>query len=509
MPKVIIKTIQELKEWRKEVRNDISFIPTMGNLHKGHEKLIQSAKYSNSNIVIVSIFINPLQFEDKKDLENYPKTIDRDIKLAFQSGADAIFIPTNNEIFPKNNKNIIFINADLELSSTLCGIKRQGHFDGVCTVIFRFINLINPQIIFLGEKDWQQLLIIKNMIQKMKLKIQIKSVATQRDNDGVPCSSRNNHLSITEKRKYIFFSNQLINAKRIFEKEENIDLKTIIKTLKNNNINLEYLEHVDAFTLQKATKNRNLTFLAGAIVCGNTRLIDHVFLMTKKPIIAIDGPAGSGKSTVTKLIAKKLKFTYLDTGAMYRALCWYFLIKKIDYKNIIELKKILKEISIVFKTNSDNYQDIYINNNCVTEEIRTPKINSLVSSVASINEVREYAVAAQQKIGKNGGIVAEGRDIATKVFPEANLKIFLTASIDERANRRKLELEAKGYKDIHFNELKEQIEKRDSDDSNREVSPLIKANDAIEIHTDGKSIQQITEQIISFYDEIIPKELRQ
>ena len=136
MKKVIIKKTEELKDWRRNINNEINFIPTNGNLHNGHIKLNSTAKNDNSNVNLVSIFINPLQFDNKLDLENYPKTIDNDINISFSNGADVIFIPSNEDIYPSNNKNIKFLKAPIELSSALCGLNRIGHFDGVCTVVY-------------------------------------------------------------------------------------------------------------------------------------------------------------------------------------------------------------------------------------------------------------------------------------------------------------------------------------------------------------------------------------
>ena len=508
MTKIIIKTIKELNLWKESLNSNINFVPTMGNLHSGHLKLIEEANKQNSVATLISIFVNPLQFDNKKDFTNYPKSINNDSELAFKSGADAIFIPSKEEIFPKNKNNIYFLKASKKLSSTLCGVKRVGHFDGVCTVVFRLLSLIQPNTIFLGEKDWQQLLILKEMIKEMKLNIELKSIATVRDSDGVPFSSRNNLLSHSERENLKLFSQELLNIQRGYPKEEKLDNTKIISKIKKLNVSIEYLELVNAFTLQKANSQENIILLAGAIKCGNTRLIDHVFLMKRKPIIAIDGPAGSGKSTVTKLIAKKLNILYLDTGAMYRALSWYFVKEKINYKNKSELNKSLKNISIVFKSNNKFLQDVYINNYCVTEDIRSQEISSLVSSIAKIPEVRDFLVGEQRKIGHKGGLVAEGRDIGTQVFPNAELKIFLTASIEERAKRRKLELEKKGDIKINLLDLKEQIKNRDLTDSTREISPLKKAKDAFEVNTDGFSVADIVKQIIDLYINNIPEEVR-
>jgi len=504
--KVIIKKTEELENWRKNINSEINFIPTMGNLHDGHIKLISTAKNDNSNINLLSIFVNPLQFDNELDLENYPKTIENDIDISFANGIDAIFIPSIKDIYPPNNKNIKYLQASIELSSALCGLNRIGHFDGVCTVVYRLLNLVKPKNLYLGEKDWQQLLILKNLVLTNKLNVAIKSVPTQRDFDGIPLSSRNIHLSKNERKLIRFFSNELLEAKKIFQQEKKINIKEIIKKVTAEKISIEYLEHLHPHTLQKAEIEDNITLLAGAIRCGETRLIDHVFLMKRSPIIAIDGPAGSGKSTVTKLIAKKLKLLYLDTGAMYRALSWLLIKENIDYKKEKKLQNILKNISIVFQSNDNSHQDVFINNYCVTEEIRSQEISSIVSKISSIKEIREFLVEEQRKIGESGGIVAEGRDIGTTVFPDAELKIFLTASIDERAKRRKSDKKSKDSQEIELQKLKELIKKRDFEDSNREISPLIKANDAIEIITDGYSINEVVDKIIDLYNDKIPQE---
>ena len=508
MNKIIIRKIEELEKWRRELNSDINFIPTMGNLHEGHLKLITKAKNSNCNINLVSIFVNPLQFDNKEDLKKYPQTLDKDIEIAFSSGADVIFIPKNIDIYPPNDENIIYLKASKELSSALCGLKRVGHFDGVCTVVYRLINLVKPKNLYLGEKDWQQLLILKNLVEEKKLNLNIISIPTQRDYDGIPYSSRNNLLSKNDRKILKLFSSELDNAKKIFKKNKKIDLKKITKNLESENISIEYLEHLNPYNLKKVQEEDNISILAGAINCGKTRLIDHVFLMKRNPIIAIDGPAGSGKSTITKLIAKELNLLYLDTGAMYRALSWLLIKEKIDYSKESELNKILRNISIIFKSNAHSDQDVFINNFCVTEEIRSQEISSIVSKISSIKEIREFLVDEQRKIGESGGLVAEGRDIGTTVFPYAELKIFLTASVDERAKRRKSDKKSKDSQEIDLNKLKELIKRRDFEDSNREISPLMKANDAIEIITDGYSINEVVDKIIDLYNEKIPKEIQ-
>ena len=502
----ILNTIEDLNKWRKEYKGNINFVPTMGNLHLGHQFLIESASKLNQNKTLVSIFVNPLQFDNLEDFKNYPKSASKDIENAFSSGANAIFIPSYDEIFPKKNEPN-FLKASKQISSKLCGAKRTGHFDGVCRVVYRLLNIVNPEIMILGEKDWQQILILKEMIKSNNMKIRIETISTKRELDGFPYSSRNIHLSSEERKKMQLFSQELENVKEDYKKNKNLDLKKILLNLKRMNISIDYLEHVNAFDLQKTTNSDNITMLAGAILFNKARLIDHVFLMKRKPIITVDGPAGSGKSTVTKILAKELNLLYLDTGAMYRALSWFLIKEKINFRNNFELKKALKNISIIFQNNSQNEQNVFINDYCVTNKIRSPEISSIVSSIASIKEVRQFLVAEQRKIGTSGGLVAEGRDTGTTVFPDSELKIFLTASIDERTLRRKLELQQKGFGEIKFNELKNEIIKRDFDDSNRTISPLIKAKDAIEIITDGYSIKEIVQKIIIIYNDKIPKEI--
>ena len=505
MQQTILKTINDINKWKNNLEDNINFVPTMGNLHKGHLELIHQSNKDGSNETLVSIFINPLQFNDKKDFKNYPKTIEKDIRLAFSSGANAIFVPSEKEIL--NIKDLIYQKACKKLSSNLCGKSREGHFDGVCTIVLRMLKIINPQKMFLGEKDWQQLMILKNMIKKLNLKVEIKSINTQRDADGVPFSSRNNLLTTSERKDLQFFSKELKKAKKNFLVNKVINLEEINNSFKNKNLKVEYLQHLSAFSLNESIDKENITILAGAILCGSTRLIDHVFLMKRKPIIAIDGPAGSGKSTVTKLIAKKLDFIYLDTGAMYRALSWFLIDQKTSYENDNILEECLKKLNIVFKTNLNSDQDIFINDICVTNKIRSQKISSIVSSIASIGKVREFLVKEQRKIGDKGGIVAEGRDIGTTVFPKAEIKIYLNASIDERAKRRKIELEIQGQ-DINFDKLKDQIKQRDLDDSTRNISPLVKAEDAIEIITDNYTAEQIANKIIQIFYEKLPKEIK-
>jgi cytidylate kinase len=207
--------------------------------------------------------------------------------------------------------------------------------------------------------------------------------------------------------------------------------------------------------------------------------------MLKKVIIAIDGPAGSGKSTAAKNIAQNLDFIYLDTGAMYRAIT-YLALRNGIVENIPAVIELTQKISLKVKF-ENNVTRVFVDGEEVTDNIRTPDVNSKVSEISTIPEVRSELVKIQKKLGEEADIVAEGRDVTTVVFPYADVKIFMTASVEERAKRRFKEFQEKKA-DITLEEVKENIEKRDKIDSERSISPLKKADDAIEFDNTGLSI---------------------
>jgi len=211
-------------------------------------------------------------------------------------------------------------------------------------------------------------------------------------------------------------------------------------------------------------------------------------------IITIDGPSGSGKSTVSRLVAERLGIQYLDTGAMYRAAALQAVRKGIDFSNGPELFKMCLKLDLHFMPNG-NSQRILLGNEDITSEIRSPEMDMLASKISAVKEVREAMTTLQRKIGMTGGLVAEGRDMGTVVFPDADYKFFVTASIPERAQRRYQERLSRG-ESISRDKVEEELKKRDEQDMGRSIAPLRPAADADIIDTTGMGIEQVIETIV-------------
>ncbi|MBQ3853112.1 MAG: (d)CMP kinase [Anaerovibrio sp.] len=213
----------------------------------------------------------------------------------------------------------------------------------------------------------------------------------------------------------------------------------------------------------------------------------------KKLVVAIDGPAGAGKSTVAQLAAKELGFTYIDTGAMYRAVAWKSLQQNQPVTDEL-INEVVKDIDIVLDY-KDGKTRVFVDGTEVTSAIRTPEVTGIVSQVAALGPVRERLTDLQRKMATEGSVIMDGRDIATNVLPNADIKIFLTASIEERADRRYREMKAKGY-DVDLKKLQAEIAARDKADSEREISPLVQAEDAELLDTSDMSIEEVVKAIL-------------
>lgn len=482
----------------------VGFVPTMGALHLGHESLIKKAIAENE-VIIVSIFVNPLQFGKNEDLDQYPRTLEADHQICEELGVNILFTPSVAEMI---NTETTLVVPPVSMTSVLCGKYRKGHFEGVATIVTKLLNIVRPNLAYFGEKDAQQVAIIRRLVQDLNFPTIIKSCPIIREKSGLAYSSRNKYLNPQQKQEATALYHSLNKAqKAFFSGEINTNkLKEIVKQelAKIPSLKLQYVELVHPETLKPLTNITKCGLLAIACYLGETRLIDNVILELKQPIIAIDGPAGAGKSTISRRVAHKLGLLYLDTGAMYRAITWLVMQKNIDIKNQAEISDLVQKATIELLPAKDFQSPtvVIINHIDVTLAIRTPEVTAKVSQIASLASVREKLVKLQQEWGEKGGLVAEGRDIGTNVFPNAELKIFLMASAEERAKRRLLDLQNQGEKDINLALLQQEIEQRDYLDSTRAISPLKKADDAIEVNTDGLTIEEVTQTIIDYMTKI-------
>jgi pantoate ligase/cytidylate kinase len=507
----LIGSRSELAQWRRsQPLRPVHFVPTMGALHEGHASLIRRAGRSRGGprpLVLVSVFVNPLQFGAGEDFARYPRDLAGDGALAAAAGAAGLFAPPLAEIYPDGPEELTRVQPPASLQGHLCGRSRPGHFDGVATVVCRLLALVKPQRLFLGEKDWQQLLILRRVIEDLGLPVRLEGCATVREVDGLALSSRNRYLSPEERRRVAVFPAALAAAAGCMGSggDPAAALADARARLEAAGLAVGYLELVQAHTLKPVPRPQGVTLLAAAVHCGPCRLIDHLFLMSRPPIVAIDGPAGAGKSTVTRAFAERLGLVYLDTGAMYRALTWWVRREGVDPADAAAVAPLLQELDLRIEGGGAG-QSVSINGHEVGEAIRAPEVTALVSTVAAHACVREALTRQQQAMGARGGLVAEGRDIGTAVFPEAECKVYLTASVAERARRRAEDLRQRGFAVPPLAELEAQIAERDRLDSSREVAPLRQADDAVELVTDGMDIEAVIQALVDLFRARVPEE---
>lgn len=265
----------QIDEWKK-AGETIGLVPTMGALHEGHASLMDAAKKQCDRIV-VSIFVNPLQFGPDEDFENYPRNIEQDACLCAEKGVDLVFHPSDQEMYGQNFNTYVVMET---LTDTLCGKSRPGHFRGVCTVVSKLFNIINPDYAFFGQKDAQQLAIIKRMTNDLDMRVKIVGCPIIREKDGLAKSSRNAYLTPEERRSALVLSRAIFEADRLIKQGETASeiiadhMREII--LSESKASIDYLEIVDIKNLQHIDLIGDSVLIAIAVYIGTTRLIDNV-----------------------------------------------------------------------------------------------------------------------------------------------------------------------------------------------------------------------------------------
>ena len=272
----------EVIKWKKEGLK-IGLVPTMGALHAGHLSLIKKAK-ETCDKVVVSDFVNPIQFGPSEDFDKYPRTLDADMELCNKEGVDIVFAPSADEMYGKgqrlSNDTLTYVCPPFFYVNTLCGKSRTGHFDGVCTVVLKLFNIVQPDCAFFGQKDAQQVIIIKKMVKDLNVPIQIVQCPIVRENSGLALSSRNKYLTEQGKADALVLSKILNNIKTCYKKgiTDVSALKETAYSFLTDKHDMEYLEIVDRDTLEdKTTADENSIALIACRV-ENVRLIDNIYL---------------------------------------------------------------------------------------------------------------------------------------------------------------------------------------------------------------------------------------
>lgn len=276
----IVETVKEVreqvKEWKKQGLT-VGFVPTMGYLHEGHKSLMDAARKDNDKVV-VSIFVNPMQFGPTEDLATYPRDLDHDAALCESAGVDLIFHPEAEEMYEKDFCSFVDMTG---LTEGLCGKTRPIHFRGVCTVVNKLFNIVTPDHAYFGQKDGQQLAVIKRMVRDLNMDIEIVGCPIVREEDGLAKSSRNTYLSPEERKAALILSKTVALGKELAKTEK--DANKVVEAMKKNIeteplAKIDYVEAVDALSMVPVEKLEGTCMLAMAVYIGKTRLIDNTLI---------------------------------------------------------------------------------------------------------------------------------------------------------------------------------------------------------------------------------------
>ena len=276
----IVGTVKEVreqvKEWKKQGLS-VGFVPTMGYLHEGHKSMMDAARKGNDKVV-VSIFVNPMQFGPTEDLATYPRDLDHDAALCESAGVDLIFHPEAEEMYEKDFCSFVDMTG---LTEGLCGKTRPIHFRGVCTVVNKLFNIVTPDHAYFGQKDGQQLAVIKRMVRDLNMDIEIVGCPIIREEDGLAKSSRNTYLSPEERKAALILSKTVALGKELAKTEK--DANKVVEAMKKNIeteplAKIDYVEAVDALSMAPVEKLEGTCMLAMAVYIGKTRLIDNTLI---------------------------------------------------------------------------------------------------------------------------------------------------------------------------------------------------------------------------------------
>ena len=272
--------LQKWAESRRLAGKKIALVPTMGYLHAGHLSLIAEAKKKGADEIVVSIFVNPIQFGPKEDFARYPRDEKADLAKCRKAGATAVFFPTAENMYLKNHS--VFVDEKL-LGKTLCGARRPGHFRGVCTVVAKLFNLAHPHFAVFGQKDYQQQAIIRRMVRDLNFDVEVVVAPIVREASGLAMSSRNVYLSDADRKKALALSRALFDLQKEIKEEEEIEWRPrrtqIVRFLRESGLNVDYVEAVEAETLkpvESSLAKGNVVLLA--VYCNGTRLIDNAVM---------------------------------------------------------------------------------------------------------------------------------------------------------------------------------------------------------------------------------------